>query len=645
MPTDGGSGASAADGAFSRNAEPRQRGRERLWLWYVGISSAFLLAYIVAADNGLLRSIIYTGSNLAAVVAILVGIRLNRPARPGAWYLLAAGQAAYLVGNVFWYVAAAAAGQPTSFPSSAVGIFLLSYLLNALALLRLIRARRVGGDWSALLDALIVTITFTSVNFVLVVAPLLATSELTPYARLLAGVYPFMDMILLMLATRLFFGAEGAGGALAPLAGWAAALLLADTVYGLGRLQGIDQDGSWPFYTYLASYLFLGAAALHPAMRDVAAHRERAHTAGRARLVGLALCGLAVPALVVESVSHGERVEPIVLACASAVMFILLMLRVVDLLAKIVASGRRELGRLQQFLEAIPIGVDVRDADTGHPVYVNRVAGRILGYDPGAVASPDDLPNLYTSGTDEPFPPERLPSAQARQGQVASVDDIEVELDAQRRQLLVVAAPIRDPDQVRYIVTAFADITTERRMAEELRQLSVIDELTAVNNRRGFLLAARTELARAQQARRSGMLLFIDVDGLKAINDTYGHGTGDHALRSTARLLRANIRRRDVLGRIGGDEFCVLMTEGSTPADADRWVGRLRERVARHNDSTGQPYRLACTVGTTVFDHDTAGTVEELIARADAAMYQARRHDRGQEPDGPVRFLGWSRST
>ncbi|GAB4057420.1 hypothetical protein GCM10028775_60620 [Catellatospora paridis] len=604
------------------------------------MSLAFIAAYLATASNGLAQAIIFTGSNLAAVVAILVGIRMNRPTCPSAWYLLAAGQAAYLVGNVLWYVTAAAQGRPTMFPSPAVEVFLASYLLNALALLRLVRARRAGRDWSALLDALIVTVAITSAYFVLIVAPLLTTTRLSPYAQFLAGVYPFLDMIFFLLATRLFFGAGNSWRALAPLAAWAAALFLADVVYGLQQVQGIGRDGDLPFFGYLASFLFVGVAALHPAMRDVATCREQPEVAGRVRLIALGLCGLAVPALVVDSVRDGRRIEPIVLSVASAIMFLLVMLRVGDLLTKILAAGRREHERLQQFLEAIPVGVDVRDAGTGHPVYVNQVAGRILGYDPGRVDVPGELPHLYHGGTDQPFPAERLPGTLARQGHVVTADDIEVERDAQRRQLQVVATPIRDGDQVRYVLTAFADITSEREMAEELRQLSVIDELTGVNNRRGFLLAARNELALAERASRPGVLLFIDLDGLKKINDSYGHGAGDHALESTSRLLRANIRRRDVLGRIGGDEFCVLLTEASRLSDVDLWAGRLREHVARHNDTSRQPYRLALTVGATIFDHDTPHTVEELIARADAAMYQAREQDDGQAPEGSVRMLG-----
>ena len=159
-------------------------------------------------------------------------------------------------------------------------------------------------------------------------------------------------------------------------------------------------------------------------------------------------------------------------------MFILLMLRVADLLAKTKAAARREHRQLQQFLEAIPIGVCVRDAVTGEPAYVNRFANELLGYDPGEVPSPYDLPNLYVSGTDEAYPPSRLPIVHALRGETASVDNIEVAVDQQRRRLSVVGTPIREEDRVRYALTAFADITAERQMAEELRKLADIDPLT-----------------------------------------------------------------------------------------------------------------------------------------------------------------------
>ncbi len=118
---------------------------------------------------------------------------------------------------------------------------------------------------------------------------------------------------------------------------------------------------------------------------------------------------------------------------------------------------------------------------------------------------------------------------------------------------------------MRYALTAFADITAERQMAEELRKLADVDPLTEVNNRRGFVLAARAQLARVQQEGRGAALLFVDLDGLKSINDTHGHAIGDQAIRRIASLLKASVHGPDVVGRVGGDEFCALLADVSTP--------------------------------------------------------------------------------
>ena len=109
----------------------RQQRMQSLAVWgYVSISLALIGAYIATAGHDLTQSIIYVCSNLAAAVAILVGIRLHRPERPEGWYWLAAGQAAFLVGNVKWYVVSAATGRPTPFPSYADWAFVAGSVIT-----------------------------------------------------------------------------------------------------------------------------------------------------------------------------------------------------------------------------------------------------------------------------------------------------------------------------------------------------------------------------------------------------------------------------------------------------------------------------------------------------------------------------------
>jgi diguanylate cyclase (GGDEF)-like protein len=162
------------------------------------------------------------------------------------------------------------------------------------------------------------------------------------------------------------------------------------------------------------------------------------------------------------------------------------------------------------------------------------------------------------------------------------------------------------------------------RLLEEVRRLAVVDELTGIANRRGFLLLAEQERQVADRKRIPLALLYLDVDAFKSINDRLGHGQGDAALRQLASLLRRTFRRADVLGRVGGDEFCVLLMDGSEEAVRVA-VARLLARVEGLNRDGDLPYRLSVSIGRAFYDPQRPGSIEGLIAAADGAMYQDKQ--------------------
>lgn len=152
---------------------------------------------------------------------------------------------------------------------------------------------------------------------------------------------------------------------------------------------------------------------------------------------------------------------------------------------------------------------------------------------------------------------------------------------------------------------------------EEVRRLSLTDELTGLMNRRGFLLKA--EQARAMLGRRgdTGLILFADVDGLKAVNDKHGHDAGDRLLRSAAAAMADALREMDVIGRWGGDEFVAFLP---STCDPEAIRDRMLETLANTGDGT-----LSMAIGSyRVIPQDTR-SMEELIAEADAAMYNEKR--------------------
>ncbi len=161
----------------------------------------------------------------------------------------------------------------------------------------------------------------------------------------------------------------------------------------------------------------------------------------------------------------------------------------------------------------------------------------------------------------------------------------------------------------------------------ELRARSMVDDLTGLHNRRGLLTAAQQRLRAAERHGTQGVVLFIDLDDLKEINDRFGHPVGDAALVDVAGILRGAFRETDVLGRLGGDEFVVVAPDASARA-AELLVRRLRESLAAFNRSGARAFPLSFSVGMAHYDGGAPLPLDELIARADALMYAEKRRKR-----------------
>jgi diguanylate cyclase (GGDEF)-like protein len=155
-------------------------------------------------------------------------------------------------------------------------------------------------------------------------------------------------------------------------------------------------------------------------------------------------------------------------------------------------------------------------------------------------------------------------------------------------------------------------------------ELSITDGLTGLANRRGLMALGTQVLSVAERLRFPVELLFVDVDGLKPVNDELGHDRGDDLLRDVAAILSATFRDSDVIARLGGDEFCVLLT-GTATAGAEGAVVRLQAAIDQHNDSAGRPYAIAVSTGHAGSPAEASLDLEELLRKADAAMYDVKR--------------------
>ncbi len=162
-------------------------------------------------------------------------------------------------------------------------------------------------------------------------------------------------------------------------------------------------------------------------------------------------------------------------------------------------------------------------------------------------------------------------------------------------------------------------------LEKAIHELSLRDELTHVYNRRGFYILAEQSFYLAQRSRMPFSVLFIDLDGLKHINDTLGHETGSAFLSEVALLLKKSFRKSDVIGRVGGDEFVVAGE--SSEVSIQRAVERLWSKRAAEawNAQPGRTYHLGFSYGLVTSTLDKEETLEDLLSLADREMYEAKR--------------------
>jgi diguanylate cyclase (GGDEF)-like protein/PAS domain S-box-containing protein len=225
-------------------------------------------------------------------------------------------------------------------------------------------------------------------------------------------------------------------------------------------------------------------------------------------------------------------------------------------------------------------------------------------------------------------PPEDLPLLRAMRGESIHAKEFLVRGPAcpEGRWYSINSTPLRTPDgRLRGGVMVSRDVSQAKAAQEDLEKLSLTDPLTGTYNRRGFVTAAKRKLAESDQP---SALFFVDLNGMKQINDTLGHAQGDQAIVDVTALLKDCLGEADLVGRLGGDEFAVLAPR----TDGDELAQRLRSALDTFNQSQERQYRLSISIGRSSYHPESPEPVESLVELADLQMYrdkQERRARRG----------------
>jgi diguanylate cyclase (GGDEF)-like protein/PAS domain S-box-containing protein len=316
--------------------------KERAWLLYLGAVTLATPVYLLGPD-AVNSGPVFNLIGASAIIAVALGCRMNRAHLRLPWYLLAAGQAMFVAGDILAYNYTRFFGGELPFPSIADPVYLSVYPLAVAGLLILIHQRTPSHDRASLVDSLIIAVSLGVLSWIFLIAPQAHDGSLPLPTKLTSISYPVMDLLLLGVAVRLAVGGGRRGTSFYLLVGGVAALFATDSLYGWALLHGGYETGGFLDGGWILFYALWGAAALHPSMRSLdepAREPDQRLTPGRLAL--LAGATMIPPAVQIGLHLLGQPIDVLILTGSSVLLFSLVLSRMAGLVHRNEQTVARE---------------------------------------------------------------------------------------------------------------------------------------------------------------------------------------------------------------------------------------------------------------------------------------------------------------
>ncbi|NUS46301.1 MAG: diguanylate cyclase [Gemmatimonadaceae bacterium] len=543
--------------------------------------------------------------------------------------LLAAASATVVAGNLVTLASVVRSGSVAA-GSLADLCFLAGYPLTLAAYLSIPVGSRRVDRWKLLCDAGMVLSGAGVALWYFVLRPM-ALAAASPWAIALALLYPLSDLALLVGITTIVLRRplDDHRGAIAWLGVSSALAVVADLVFNLIAITGGRRSLFVTDLLYLATYLslmvsaelFLRSPSTDGSTRE---HRRLSRVASLLPFVAAGaayalLCAIALRTWVtpLSGLALGAVAVSVFLGARQLLSFRQSAARLAE------AAVRASEARFRSLVQHSSDLIFVIDAN-GAIQFASSSASRLMGYEADALAGldlvalahPDDADAASSFVTVAASLPGVSPPAEWR---MRGADDAVVQVEA-------IASNRLADEAVRGIVVNARDVTERKALLDQLAHQAFHDPLTGLANRALFYDRVSHALDLSQREGRTVTVLFLDLDGFKQINDTMGHGEGDHLLRMVANRLRACARATDTVARLGGDEFAVLVEDTAVARSTERLIDRIREQMAFPFTVAGRDVRISASVGSA---SALGGEVDEILRHADVAMYAAKRAEKG----------------
>jgi diguanylate cyclase (GGDEF)-like protein/PAS domain S-box-containing protein len=287
------------------------------------------------------------------------------------------------------------------------------------------------------------------------------------------------------------------------------------------------------------------------------------------------------------------------------------------------AQLRKSAEEIEDLYNNAPCGYHSLD-ENGIFQRINHTELRWLGYTRDELIGEKKFSDLIAS---ENLPTFRENFSRLKtEGFVGELELAIIRKDGTTFPVLLNASVIYDsPGHYLMIRSTMFDITKRKRLEEKFQTMSIMDDLTGLYNRRGFFTLAQQQMKVIERTKKDMLLFFADLDKMKQINDTLGHQEGDNALVKIATILKEVFRESDIIGRVGGDEFAILVID-TTDETREVLMKRLHNYLDDYNRPEGKSYTLSLSIGIAPYDSQKPFSLDELMAQADTLMYEEKRN-------------------
>ena len=287
--------------------------------------------------------------------------------------------------------------------------------------------------------------------------------------------------------------------------------------------------------------------------------------------------------------------------------------------ARILASE----SQLKAILEASPIGVSISRYYDGKIIYVNSSLVKLKGGSANELLGSDSIEHYHDQDDI------RWVIKQLRQHRPVTNHEMEMNRTDGSTVWCQVNMVATSVDKERVILTWFNDIGEIRLARQQLKHMASHDTLTGLPNRKYFEDFMTQAFARARRLSKLGSLLYIDLDGFKAVNDSLGHHFGDYLLQQTSQRMIAILRETDFVARLGGDEFAVIIESLSDSMLPEQVAQKLLESIKMPYEMEGHRTSVDSSIGIANFGFESM-EIDLIIRRADTAMYRAKNGGKGR---------------